>query len=354
MKRFFHLIIVAIVAAIVSGACISCQKEDTSKSEIVVEKMTIGIKCYDVFEEYTVIRLDPTADRPFECYYANDCIKNTLAIAEVEFKSQSTPGVIVEDYPELDASNARLSDCVKIGDGRWKAIIYVTVDCEAKVTIKDGKSTLTFGIFAAGKAGQSLFSGNNESISNAEFESAAESLGVSVAAIKAVEEVVTGKKRAFISDGRPVIMFEGHIFWQELKHKGIDPYALVRGNEDILYDKWTKTYYQEGALEYGRLERAKAIDETAACRSTKWGAFNILGSDYSKCGCGSITDFIDKMNQSRAAQLFLFASYIKSTDGARYLQKLDWTGFAQYYFGSDYLQNMYDVKLAKAYYKYAQ
>ena len=350
MKRYFHLIFVAIMAATV---CISCQKEDTSESGIAVEKMTIGISCYDVFEEYAVTLAGPTAERPFECYCASDCLKNTLAIAEVEFKSPSAPEVIVEDYPEQDAGNACLSDCVKTGDGRWKAVIYTTVDSEVKVTIKDGKSSLTFGIFAAGKAGQSLYSGNNDSISDAEFESAAESLGVSVAAIKAVEEVVTGKKSAFISDGRPVIMFEGHIFWQELKKKGINPMAHVPGNEDILYDKWTQKYYQEGALEYGRLERAKAIDETAAYRSTKWGVFNILGSDYSKCECKSITEFIDKMHQSRAAQLFLFASYIKSTDGAGYLKKLDWTGFAKYYFGSDYLQNMYDVKLAKAYHQYA-
>lgn len=355
MKRFFHLLTLVIAVFIVHITCISCQREDTPEFEIVVEKMAIGIKCYDVFEEYTVTHVDPTADRPFECFCANGCIKNTLAIAEVEFKSPSTPEVIVEDYPDQGAYNACLYDCASIGDGRWKAVIYTTVDYEAKVTITDDNCTLTFGLYAIGKVGKlDLPLGSSNAISKEEYQESADFLGVSVAVVKAVEDVVTGNKSAFIPDGRPVIMFEGHIFWNELKKKGINPYALVRGNEDILYDKWTKTYYQEGALEYGRLERAEAIDETAAHRSTSWGAFHILGSDYSKCGCGNINDFIDRMYESRAEQLFLFASYIKNTDGAKYLQKRDWTGFAQYYYGPDYIQNMYDVKLARAYQKYAQ
>ncbi len=343
----------ALAAVIVYTVCISCQREDPSKSEIVVEKMVIGIKCYDVFEEYTVTRVEPTTDRPFECYLADDCIKNTLAIAEVEFKSSSTPEVIVEDYPEQDTYNACLNDCVKIGDGRWKAVIYTTVDYEAKVTITDENCTLTFGIYAVGKKGEpGLPLGSSETISAEEYQAAAECLGVSVPVIRAVEDVVAGKKCAFISDGRPVIVFEGHIFWDELKKSGINPYIYALGNEDILYDKWTNKYYLEGASEYTRLDRAVAIDEIAAYRATSWGAFNIMGNTYSKCGCGNIYDFIDRMYESRAEQLFLLASYINNTGGAKYLQKLDWTKFAEYFFGSTYLENMYDVKLAKAYHKY--
>nr|WP_262924348.1 N-acetylmuramidase domain-containing protein [Segatella copri] len=32
-----------------------------------------------------------------------------------------------------------------------------------------------------------------------------------------------------------------------------------KGNEDILYPKWTKTHYQGGLKEYDRLERARVI-----------------------------------------------------------------------------------------------
>src|ERR671917_272606 len=47
----------------------------------------------------------------------------------------------------------------------------------------------------------------------------------------------------FLKDGRPRILFEGHIFWKQLTDKGIPPGPYVKGNEDILYPKWTKQYY---------------------------------------------------------------------------------------------------------------
>jgi len=55
--------------------------------------------------------------------------------------------------------------------------------------------------------------------------------------------------------GRPVILFEGHIFWRELKKQGLDPEKYVAGNENILYPKWEKGHYYGGIREYERLER---------------------------------------------------------------------------------------------------
>ena len=96
-------------------------------------------------------------------------------------------------------------------------------------------------------------------LTESDFKHAAELLGVEVAAIKAVLEVETGNKGGFLAVGKPTILFEGHIFWSQLKNRGIDPAKHQKGNEDILYPKWTKTHYQGGLKEYERLERARVI-----------------------------------------------------------------------------------------------
>ena len=96
--------------------------------------------------------------------------------------------------------------------------------------------------------------------------------------LKAIIEVESGG-RGHLSNGRPKILFEGHKFWYWLKKFGKDPHGLVEGNEDILYEKWTRNFYKGGAGEYFRFERAKEIDEKAAIYSCSWGLFQIMGEN---------------------------------------------------------------------------
>ena len=80
--------------------------------------------------------------------------------------------------------------------------------------------------------------------------------GLQLAAVKAVNEVESSGK-GFLIDRRPKILFEGPIFWKELKKRGLDPTALSNfNNSDILYSNWTKQYYLGGIREYERLEKA--------------------------------------------------------------------------------------------------
>lgn len=94
-----------------------------------------------------------------------------------------------------------------------------------------------------------------------DFKRCADTLGIKIAAIKAVQEVESGVKGGFVAPNRPVILFEGHIFWRQLKKKGLNPENYVKGNEDILYPHWTKEHYRKDARgEYTRLEKAIAIE----------------------------------------------------------------------------------------------
>jgi len=88
------------------------------------------------------------------------------------------------------------------------------------------------------------------------FEKAANMLDVEVAAIRAVHQVEAGGRSGFLPDGRPMILFEGHSFWGQLKKKGMEPATFQAGNEDILFPEWNQKSYKGGTAEYHRLNRA--------------------------------------------------------------------------------------------------
>ena len=185
-----------------------------------------------------------------------------------------------------------------------------------------------------------------------DFRRCADVLGVEVAAVKAVQEVETGGRGGFFAPGRPAILFEGHIFWSQLKKQGLNPEDYVKGNEDILYPKWTKSHYKGGMGEYERLKKALAINENAAACSASWGLFQIMGFNYAACGCKNAREFVEKMCANEGGQLDLFTAFLKFNGWDKYLRTLNWTEFARHYNGPQYAQNKYDEKLQKAYMKY--
>lgn len=189
-------------------------------------------------------------------------------------------------------------------------------------------------------------------LKESDFARAALNLDIPIATIKAVQEIETGGKGGFFSKNKPAILFEGHVFWNQLKKRGKKPEDFVKGNENILYPKWTKEYYKGGEKEYNRLEQAMKIDQEAAIASASWGMFQIMGFNYISCGFTNILDFYKSMKESEGKQLDIFVSFIKANKLDGYLRKLDWAGFASKYNGPGYKENKYDEKLEKAYKKY--
>ena len=189
-------------------------------------------------------------------------------------------------------------------------------------------------------------------LTEADYVRAAAAMDVPVAAIKAVKEVETGDTPGFVAEGKPAILFEGHVFWSQLKAAGISPMAHKAGNADILYSKWTKAHYKGGLEEYERLDRARKIHETAALCSASWGLFQIMGFNYEVCKCQSVKEFVEMMSTTEGAQLDLFVLLLKGKGWDKYLRALDWAGFARRYNGPGYAKNKYDEKLRKAYLKY--
>ena len=106
-------------------------------------------------------------------------------------------------------------------------------------------------------------------LTDCDFAAAAERLGTDVPSLRAVHEVETGSSNGFWAPGKPIILFEGHVFWKQLEQRGISPAPLAAGNESILYPRWTRRYYGTEREEYARLAReqpAQKQRQTARAR----------------------------------------------------------------------------------------
>lgn len=201
-----------------------------------------------------------------------------------------------------------------------------------------------------------LLGGESESteLADEDFSRGALLLDCEKAALRAVQEVESGSRHGFVAPGMPTILFEGHIFWAQLKKRGIDPVQYAAQNGDILYPQWEKSHYRGGLKEYDRLEKARAIDREAADASASWGMFQVMGFNFAACGEKSVASFVAAMQQSARSQLKLFVRFIHQGGMLFALQRKEWATFARLYNGPRYAENRYDVKLAKAYAKYAR
>lgn len=183
-----------------------------------------------------------------------------------------------------------------------------------------------------------------------QYRAAAKSIGCSVAAIIAVDTVESGGK-GFLPDGKPTILFEPHIFWKELRSRGIDPNKHTKGNEDILYPVWGSKPYGKSSQQHVRLERAVKVHREAALESASWGRYQICGFNHKLVGSPTVQDFINRVYKGEAEHLNMFVQYIKSVRLDDELRNLDWRGFAASFNGPLYFKNSYDTKLKKAYEK---
>lgn len=207
-------------------------------------------------------------------------------------------------------------------------------------------------------ANDNFFKYNDKFLSERDLIGFASQLGLELAVVKAVNEVESSGK-GFLTDGRPKILFEGHVFWRELKKRGKDPKSLWKEEfKDVLYEKWERKYYKDGTGEYDRLEKAirisnqPGVKEAAYC-SASWGSFQIMGYHYSMLGYKSIEEFVEKMNHHERDHLEAFGRFISVTSSrgkklAERLKEKNWANFAFGYNGSGYKQNRYDEKLKTA------
>lgn len=185
-------------------------------------------------------------------------------------------------------------------------------------------------------------------LSFSDIRKAAESFGVEPCAVQVVVDVESSGS-SFLPDGRPKILFEGHMFWKELKKRGIDPAPLAAKYPNIVYPKWDKSQDKGGAAEWESLNCAALLNKEAALCSASYGLFQIMGFNHRAAGFDTVQVFVDAQKESEAMQLQSFCAFMRSEGLVPFLRKLDWAGFARRYNGPGYAANQYDVKLRRAY-----
>jgi hypothetical protein len=189
-------------------------------------------------------------------------------------------------------------------------------------------------------------------------------IGCDVATIKAVAEV-EGAGSGFFQSGTVKILFEPHIFWQQLRKKGMSEaqlknYQLKQGYGDVLYKKWKTLPYVKGDENWDKLRKAALIDIDSAYASASFGMFQIMGFNYFKCGFKNIFEFADAMNRGERYHLKAFIQFIAYTGLGKYLKARQWGEFAKRYNGAGYKNSPdtvlddYDYKLEKAYQKFVK
>ena len=190
----------------------------------------------------------------------------------------------------------------------------------------------------------------DKKLSKADIIAVANDLNIEPAALKAVIDVEAAGE-GFDKQGRPTILFEPHIFWNELGkiHYYTKRTELAKKHKGLLSQKWDKSLYRIGGSSHDKLKIAADLHWEAAHKSASWGLGQIMGFNAQKIGYATLKEFIDDMYESEAKQLKAMGMFLKANGLISKLQRHDWAGFARGYNGSAYAKNQYDVKLATAY-----
>ena len=188
-------------------------------------------------------------------------------------------------------------------------------------------------------------------LTDEDFSSAANTLGVESATIKAFAQVESAGS-GFDSEGHPKVLFERHVMYRRLKDKCG---AMFADDKAARYPDLVNSApggYGKGSQQKIRLESASKIDRDCALESASWGAFQIMGMHWKALGYPTLQAFINAMFKSEADQLEAFVRFVKRDSSlVRALKDNDWDAAARIYNGPSYKKNRYAEKMADEYAK---
>jgi hypothetical protein len=154
----------------------------------------------------------------------------------------------------------------------------------------------------------------------------------------------------FAPDGRPLILNEPHVFFRSLPKAKRDK-AVKQG---LAYAKWgDKPYIKSQSARYDWLERAIAIDETAALKSCSWGLTQLLGENYAAAGYESVQHLVASFMDDEENHLLAAANFISHEGLDDELRGHRWEAFARGYNGPGFRKHKYHTRLAAAYAKWS-
>ncbi|MFO1018529.1 MAG: N-acetylmuramidase domain-containing protein [Hyphomonadaceae bacterium] len=183
---------------------------------------------------------------------------------------------------------------------------------------------------------------NTAALTRADFQEIATRLGCEWEAAAAVAEVESGPLGGFTAEGKPVILFERHLF----SRKTNSAYDASHPN---ISNRTPGGYPRTQAERWAQLELAYSLDPEAALQSASYGRFQVLGQNFANLAMANAHEYVSKLAKSEKDQLEAFEGFVRANGLADELQRKDWAGFASRYNGPGYAANQYDTKMADAY-----
>lgn len=175
------------------------------------------------------------------------------------------------------------------------------------------------------------------------------SLSIDYPLLLAITKAEAGSK-GFIAPNKPIVLFERHIFYKQLKKQGLNVDELSNQYPQLINK--TSGGYLGGLRENYRLNMAKQINESCAIESTSFGLFQIMGFHWRTLGYVSPQDFEKQMSENELKQTNAFIRFISLKTNSKMivaLQEHDYATFARLYNGSNYKKNRYDEKIKETY-----
>jgi hypothetical protein len=155
--------------------------------------------------------------------------------------------------------------------------------------------------------------------------------------------------RGFGNNGRMIIRFANHVFWEYwgVKNKQIfdlhfrfDPNARWKGHqwrENSQEDRWHQLNGKDQNIEWNAFGFAYNLNNTAARLSISMGRPQIMGFNYHLLGFDSVHDMYEAFLASERNQIICFFDFIKgrnmSSEKLYALQSQDFEAFASLYNG---------------------
>lgn len=162
-----------------------------------------------------------------------------------------------------------------------------------------------------------------------------------VAAFATVESAGDG-----FSEGRPVILFEGHRFSRATGGQ------FDKRFPSVSWPGWDRTRYpKDQATRWLQVVVAVGLDVDAGFASASYGRFQVLGENFKACGFNTAYDFAEAMARDEGAQLLAFEHFVAARHLVDALRAKDWPTLADGYNGMASALNHYADKLASAYQK---
>lgn len=183
---------------------------------------------------------------------------------------------------------------------------------------------------------------SGDAVRRADYEAVAARLGCEWEAVAAVAEVESGPLGGFGSDGRPIILFERHLFSRKTNHQ-------FDASHPSVSNPTPGGYPRTQAERWNQLAEAYALDPEAALQSASYGRFQLLGQNFPNLGMANAHEYVTKLSKSEKDQLEGFEGFVRANSLADELVRKDWAAFASRYNGPGYAANQYDTKMANAY-----